>query len=158
MTLLTIFRRQVRDYEELVLASDSRLSGGQAMDYGQKVFEMPRSDALFAFAGQTDYAYPLMMQMLRAVEGYPYSADRRLPLPKLKGHTLRVFQQSYAAIHSLPHGQPHPDPPDNYFLLRQTLPRCDPREQIGIKEPQPRHRSSHRGLGEHRRIHQTVPR
>lgn len=117
MTLLAVFRRQVRGYEELVLASDSRLSGGQAMDYGQKVFELPRSDALFAFAGQTDYAYPLMMQMLRAVEGYPFSADRRLPLPKLKGHTLRVFQQTYAAIHSLPHGQDHPDPPDNYFLL-----------------------------------------
>jgi hypothetical protein len=99
------------------MASDSRLSGGQAMDYGQKVFQMPRTDALFAFAGDTQYAYPLLMQMLRAVEGYPFSADRRLPLPKLKGHTLRVFQQTYAAIHSLPVGQPDPDPPDNFFLL-----------------------------------------
>ena len=45
MTLLTVFRRRVRGYEELVFASDSRLGGGQAMDYGQKVFEMPRSDA-----------------------------------------------------------------------------------------------------------------
>ncbi|MHA7133781.1 hypothetical protein [Oerskovia turbata] len=117
MTLLAVFRRRVRGYEELVLASDSRLSGGQAMDYGQKVFEMPRSDALFAFAGQTEYAYPLMLQIFRSIEGYPPSVDRRLSLAKLKGHTLRVFQQTYAAIHSLPRGQLHPDPPDNYFVL-----------------------------------------
>lgn len=117
MTLLAVFVRRVRGYEELVVASDSRLSGGKAMDFAQKVFQLPRSDALFAFAGATEYAYPLMMQMLRAVEGYPFSADRRLPLPKLKGHTLRVFQQTYASIHSLPYGQRHPDAPDNYFLL-----------------------------------------
>lgn len=117
MTLLAVFVRRVRGYEELVVASDSRLSGGKAMDFAQKVFQLPRSDALFAFAGDTEYAYPLMMQMLRAVDGYPFSADRRLPLPKLKGHTLRVFQQTYASIHSLPYGQRHPDAPDNYFLL-----------------------------------------
>jgi hypothetical protein len=117
VTLLAVFKRRVRGRSELVFASDSRLSGGQAMDYGQKVFEMPRSDALFAFAGDTQYAYPLMMQMLRAIEGYPFSADRRLPLPKLKGHTLRVFQQTYTAIHSLPRGVDHADPPDNFFLL-----------------------------------------
>ncbi len=117
MTLLTIFRRKARDRQELVLASDSRLSGGQSLDYAQKIFQLPRSDVLFAFAGETRYAYPLLMQMQRAIEGYPNSRDRRLPLANLKGHTLRVFQQTYEAIHSLPVGQQTPDSPDNFFLL-----------------------------------------
>lgn len=118
MTLLTVFTRRIGSRRELVFASDSRLGGnGQRMDYGQKLFEMPRSDALAAFAGDTQYAYPLMMQMLRAIEGAPFSVDRRLPLPRLKGHTLRVFQQTYEAIHGLSFGERYPAPPDNFFLL-----------------------------------------
>ncbi|SEF14416.1 hypothetical protein [Jiangella alba] len=117
MTLLTVFLRRVLSHYELVIASDSRLSGGQALDHAQKVFQLGRSDALIAFAGDTQWAYPLLMQMQRAIENYPFSSSRRLPLSKLKGHTLRVFQQTYDAIHSLPVGQRHPDKPDNYFLL-----------------------------------------
>ena len=118
MTLLTVFYRRVGLNRELVFASDSRLGGnGQRMDYGQKLFETPRSDALVAWAGDTQYAYPLMMQMLRAIEGYPNSVDRRLPLPRLAGHTLRVFQQTYDAIHGYENWTSQPDPPDNFFLL-----------------------------------------
>lgn len=117
MTLLSIFRRRVLAHEELVFCSDSRLSGGQALDYAQKIFQLPRSDALFAFAGDTTYAYPLLLQMMRAVEHFPNSVDRRVPLAKMKGRTLRVFQQTYDAIHSFPVGQRYPDAPDNFFLL-----------------------------------------
>lgn len=117
MTLAVVFLRRVLSHYELVFGSDSRLSGGQVNDHAQKIFQLPRSDALFAFAGDTKYAYPLMMQLLRSIESYPPSASRKLPLPKLKGHALRVFQQSYAAIHSLPVGEKYPEDPDNYFLL-----------------------------------------
>ncbi|MBB2903579.1 hypothetical protein FHR75_004422 [Kineococcus radiotolerans] len=99
------------------MASDSRLSNGQRFDYAQKVFQTPRKDTLIAFAGDTSYAYPLLMQVMRAIEGYPFSADGRLTLPKLKGHILRVFQQSYDAIHDLPRGESWPEAPDNFFLL-----------------------------------------
>lgn len=117
MTLAVVFQRRVLNHFELVFASDSRLTGGQVNDHAQKIFQLARSDALLAFAGDTKYAYPLMMQLLRSIESYPFSADRRLPLSKLKGHALRVFQQSYSSIHSLPVGQKYPDDPDNYFFL-----------------------------------------
>jgi hypothetical protein len=117
MTLVVVFRRRVGAHYELVFGADSRLTGGQTNDQAQKIFQLPRKDALFAFAGDTQYAYPLMMQLMRSIEGYPPSADGRLALSKQKGHTLRVFQQSYAAIHSLPVGQKYPDDPDNYFIL-----------------------------------------
>ncbi|WP_415957515.1 hypothetical protein [Streptomyces sp. 021-4] len=117
MTLVATFVRKAGRFTELIFASDSRLSGGSANDYAQKVFQLPRSDALFSFAGDTSYAYPLMNQMIRSIEAYPNSFDRRLPLPKLKGHILRVFQQSYSAIHSLPVGQKYPEDPDNFFVI-----------------------------------------
>jgi hypothetical protein len=117
MTLAVVFRRRVADRYELVFGSDSRLTGGQTNDQAQKIFQLPRSDALFAFAGDTQYAYPLLMQMLRSIESFPPSADGRLRLSKAKGHILKVFQQSYASIHSLPFGQKYPEDPDNFFLL-----------------------------------------
>jgi hypothetical protein len=118
MTLAVAFRRRViGNRYELVFGSDSRLTGGQTNDHAQKIFQLPRPDALFAFAGDTQYAYPLLMQMLRSIESYAPSAEGRLALAKEKGHVLRVFQQTYSAIHSLPIGQKYPYDPDNYFLL-----------------------------------------
>ena len=130
MTLVVVFRRKVRENSELlfgsdsriarsepVFGSDSRLSGGQYFDHAQKIFQLPRKDSLFAFAGSTEYAYPLLMQMLRSIESFPPSADGRLVLSKAKGHILRVFQQSYSSIHNLPKNEKYPEDPDNYFLF-----------------------------------------
>ena len=90
---------------------------GNLMTRLKKIFQVPRSDALFAFAGDTQYAYPLLMQLLRSIESFPPSASGRLRLSKAKGHILRVFQQSYAAIHNLPDRAKYPYDPDNYFLF-----------------------------------------
>jgi hypothetical protein len=118
VTLVTVFRRRVAvNRYELVFGSDSRLSGGQFNDQAQKIFQLPRNDALFAFAGDTQYAYPLLMQLMRSIESFPPSARGRMRLTKAKGHMLRVFQQSYAAIHSLPKEEKYPLDPDNYFLF-----------------------------------------
>jgi len=111
MTLVVAFRRKVRNGHELVFGSDSRLTGGQTNDQAQKIFQLPRNDALFAFAGDTQYAYPLLMQLLRSIESLPPSAEGRMKLSKAKGHILRVFQQSYSSIHSLPFGQKYPEEP-----------------------------------------------
>jgi hypothetical protein len=119
MTLLTAFLRTNGRMQELVVASDSRLSGnGQRTDHSQKVFTLPRSDALLAFAGDTQYAYPLLMQLIASIDYFAPSRERRLPLGHLQAHTLRVFQQSYDAIHGFGGGRTRPlDPPDNFFLF-----------------------------------------
>lgn len=105
--------------QELVFASDSRLSWGQRLDHGPKVFELPRSDALLAFAGETQYAYPFALQLIAAVRIYPPSTERRFPLGKARGHMLRVFEQMYRSIHRLPVGQELPikdDPPVQFLF------------------------------------------
>jgi hypothetical protein len=101
------------------MASDSRLSGnGQQFDHGQKVFQLPRSDSLFGFAGDTDYAYPLLMQMLLSIRGFPESQERRQTLGRVQGHMLRVFKQCYESLHGFGPGRTKPyQPPDNFFLF-----------------------------------------
>lgn len=87
------------------------------MDFAQKVFILPRSDSLLAVAGATEYSLPLVSQLLLAIEAYPKARDRRLPLPQLRTHILKIFKEMYSSIHSLPVGQKRPDDPDNYFLF-----------------------------------------
>ncbi len=49
MTLGVEWVRQVGGTQELVVASDSRLSGGQAWDGNAKIMLLPRSDAVLSF-------------------------------------------------------------------------------------------------------------
>ncbi len=59
-------------------------------DHGQKIFPLPRGDSVLAFAGDTFYAYPLILQTLRYVEDYDRAESRALPLEDMKGHLERV--------------------------------------------------------------------
>ncbi len=122
MTLTVAYVRRLPDRKsrsELLFASDSRLSCGQRLDFGQKLFDLPRSDALLGFAGDCNYAYPWMMHLRTSIQTYPRSADRRFPLRKARGHFLRVFNQMYHSIYNFPVGQtkPHEDDPPVQFLF-----------------------------------------
>ncbi|MFI5091108.1 MAG: hypothetical protein ACHP7P_13715 [Terriglobales bacterium] len=99
------------------MASDSRLRFGCAWDCGPKVLLMPRSDVAICFAGDTFYAYPLMLQLSSAIAHYGKSRSRALDVFDLKGHTLRVFNKMRSLISDLPSGRESPDPPDTRFIL-----------------------------------------
>lgn len=111
MTLTAAWIRKVGNVEELVIASDSRLRGGEAWDCCPKILTLPREDCAIAFAGETWWAYPLMLQMANAIELYPGSMDRRIDIADVKGHALRVFEQMLDAVHDLPYGQDRPNRP-----------------------------------------------
>jgi hypothetical protein len=120
MTLTVAFIRKLpkrRDREELVMASDSRLTGGQCFDQGPKLFALPRSDALLGLAGDTYYAYPLALHLQATIASYARSADRRFPLDKAIVHACKVFTQSYRLIHTLPVGERLPVEGDAHFIL-----------------------------------------
>ncbi len=105
MTLSIAWVKTSGERRELVVATDSRLSGGKTWDCGPKIFSLPRSDSLICFAGETDYAYPLMMQMASAIEQYPESRSREMDITHMKGHTLRVFNRMIQDVDNLPHSQ-----------------------------------------------------
>jgi hypothetical protein len=117
MTLSLAWIRTVRESQELVFASDSRLRSGQAWDCCPKIMTLPRSDCLISFAGETDYAYPLMLQMARAIEFYPVSTDRKVDINLVKRRTIQVFNQMRSLIHDFPLPQTTADDPATGFIF-----------------------------------------
>lgn len=80
MTVATAWTRTTRKGRELWMMSDSRLNGGKKWDYGPKIFGIGRTDAVMAFAGETDWTYPLIAQITSYVESFVNLRDRVLDL------------------------------------------------------------------------------
>ncbi|MBF0549290.1 MAG: hypothetical protein HQK60_02025 [Deltaproteobacteria bacterium] len=68
MTLCMAWIRENRQEKELVMATDSRLTGGERWDNGVKLFELPRMDCLLCFAGDTFRAYPLILNSISSIK------------------------------------------------------------------------------------------
>jgi 20S proteasome alpha/beta subunit len=117
MTLGMAWVRTRGRTNELVVASDSRLSGGQFWDSNPKIILLPRSDCVMSFAGNTNDAYPLMLQAYNAISMYPRSINRTLDVIHLKGHIIRVLNYSRQFINHLPHGETLPMPPEARFMF-----------------------------------------
>jgi hypothetical protein len=117
MTLGMAWVRNLGSVRELVVASDSRLSGGQFWDANPKIVLLPRTDCVLSFAGKTYDAYPLMLQAFNAIETFTKLKTRATDLADLKGHLLRVFNRSREFISKLPSRQIIPDPADATFIL-----------------------------------------
>lgn len=113
MTSIVAWERRVGHQTELVMASDSRLSGGEDWDGCAKIFDVGRDDALIAFAGNTWRALPLIFQAISTTRSYEGSNNRTLDLPKYAGHIVRVLN-SVLAIASGPAADA---PPECEFLL-----------------------------------------
>ena len=117
MTLGMAWIRSTGGIRELVVISDSRLSGGQFWDANPKIMLLPRSDCVISFTGNTSAAYPLMIQAYNAILMFEAAGNRGLDIPELKGHLIRVFNRSISFISHLPVGQEFPDEPGAIFML-----------------------------------------
>jgi hypothetical protein len=100
MTLVVAWTRRVSDCEELIVASDSRLSGGRNIDCCQKIFQLPRSDSFICFAGETAFAYPLVHLAHSAISDYQRAQDRSLDLRDLRGHVRRILNEAMEHVSS----------------------------------------------------------
>jgi len=116
MTLAMAWVRIMPDgCEELIVASDSRLSGGgRRIDCVPKILALPRSDSFICFAGETDYAYPLMLQAMLAIEGYDRSRSRAMDIREMKGQVLNIFN---AMIESVDNQVNRDEVPDVRFIF-----------------------------------------
>lgn len=117
MTLSIAWVRTLSDCQELVVATDSRLRAGYAWDSCPKIIMLPRSDSVICFAGNTEYAYPMMLQMRYAIEMYPKSLTRATDINKMKGHILRVFNHMIEQMSDLPFNADEPEDPMTFFIL-----------------------------------------
>lgn len=98
MTLAIAWLRRIKDCEELIVASDSRLSGGRTLDSCAKILLLPRSDAFLCCAGETDITYPLAIQVVTATSAYQRSAERALDLCDLRGHILKILNKAVSEM------------------------------------------------------------
>lgn len=112
MTLGVMWVRSIKKNSELVAASDSRLTGGgKRWDNAPKILAPSRGDCLLSFAGETDYAYPLMLHAQTAVDSWSESRNRRYKLEDLHGYLKRILSEaakgiSYEGVSSLSRGDP----------------------------------------------------
>jgi hypothetical protein len=110
MTIAVSWTRKIRDCEELVFVSDSRLSGNaRTFDYCPKILTLPRTDCAISFAGSTDDAYPLMLQLSLAIDSYSPARRGSLDLSSLRTHALKVFDSMAASLKSNIEGLTNPD-------------------------------------------------
>ncbi|WP_147443678.1 hypothetical protein [Corallococcus sicarius] len=105
MTLVAAWvRRTGTPEEELVVASDSRLSGGLTWDQGPKLFPLARGDCVLAFAGDTAFAYPVVLQILLYLQDFEGASTRRLPLEELISHLEKLVTHLLRDVRELPAG------------------------------------------------------
>lgn len=96
------------------MASDSRLRPF-GWDAAPKILLLPREDSVIAFAGDTSFAYPMMLQVANTIASWDKAATRRQPLEELKGHILRVINHMLDELTDVP---PHlEESPTAYFLF-----------------------------------------
>lgn len=117
MTISVAWVRTAGKSQELMFASDSRLCFGARWDCCPKILALPRNDAAISFAGDTHYAYPVMLQAIAAVMQHPKTLNRGLDLRDLKGHLLRVLNDMLALVHDLPKVEGLDHTPKTDFLL-----------------------------------------
>jgi hypothetical protein len=115
VTISLSWTRKVGKVKELVVASDSRLSFGCRWDCCPKILALPRNDSFISFAGNTMYAYPVMLQAVTAVAQHGKLLSRGTDLCEVKGHLLRVLNNMVSLIHDFPTSGA--DNPDTTFLL-----------------------------------------
>lgn len=113
MTSVVAWERQVGPLSELVVASDSRLGGGEQWDACAKILDVGREDSVLAFAGHTWRALPLVLQAVATTRSYNGSVLRTLDLPQLASHLEGVLN----AVLGEAKGEAAAQLPDCEFLL-----------------------------------------
>jgi hypothetical protein len=120
MTIAVAWVRRIRDCEELVFASDSRLSGdGRTFDAAPKILTLSRNDCAIAFAGLTQDAFPMMLQLSLSISSHRPALRRNIDLSELRTHALKVFDEMAKLITSDIHvkGSPPDAAPGPQFLF-----------------------------------------
>lgn len=114
MTIAAAWVRKIHNCEELIFISDSRLCGGHRWDECPKLTTLPGNNCVLAFAGDTGYAYPMMMQIKQAMSGYRRIETRAMDITDINGHVMNHANHLMSSVYDLA------DPdyvPDNEFIF-----------------------------------------
>ena len=100
MTLCTAWLRRGPSDEgdELIVATDSMLTGGEKWSHGLKLFHIGRPDCLLCFAGDTARAYPLILHAANSARFNVTWADPRLDVYDVLDSLTGLFTELCSTI------------------------------------------------------------
>lgn len=84
--------------QELVFATDSCLSAGERWEAGVKLFELPRNDCFICFAGETNRAYPMILNLIQTISTSPALKNPQTDLLDILNHAKALFTDLAQAI------------------------------------------------------------
>ncbi len=108
MTLVVSWIKHEGSSEELLIASDSRISGGTSLDQAPKLLRLLRDDAVLAFCGTTRVAYPIVIQIKLALDAYEPARKRLIDIVDLPAHLRRIIESMRQTVADLPDGSDEP--------------------------------------------------
>ncbi len=117
MTLVAAWVRKIKGVEELLVASDSRLRFGCAWDYCPKVFPLPRGDSVLCFAGDTFYAYPMLMQLRSAISMNHKLATRAVDVTDMRSYIVDLIDDMRTQVYDYPAGMQEEDKTGYRFIF-----------------------------------------
>ena len=91
MTISIAWIRRAGKSQELIVASDSRLTSVGHVDVCQKIFPLERGDSFFAFCGDTILAFPFVFQLQSSIRNFRKAADRSEDVTTLLDRVLRLL-------------------------------------------------------------------
>lgn len=104
MTLCIAWIRDAGESEELVFATDSALTGGERWNHGVKLFELPRTDCLLCFAGETHRAYPLILNAISAIKHDDELKNLTIDIQDVLYRIVDIFTTLVCSIFDKPSG------------------------------------------------------
>jgi hypothetical protein len=157
VTLVAAWLRRNSNLHELVIASDSRISGGESWDVCPKIIPLPRPATVIAMSGDAAEAYAFLLHAINTCGLLEGNKTGRTDL----GYFARKLRDTYADlrrhVRDLPFGQSTPDVPDlevavfawswrnlafmgyRYAYDRSGALRMHPIEMLATDRPYPHH-------------------
>ncbi len=93
MTISICWRRKFRNIDEIVFASDSRLSAGYRWDCAQKVFPIDGPNFSISFAGNADFALPCIFHLQQSVRTYGRYRSGAARIGEISGDFIKMINQ-----------------------------------------------------------------
>lgn len=117
MTISIAWVRREGTTAELIMASDSRLSGGGHIDHCQKVYSLPREDCGIAFCGSTLITYPFISQLINSIVEYKKVFDRAVDFVHFRGRVVALLNRFISHHEDIDRSELVDDLRDTSFLF-----------------------------------------
>ncbi|RLK60412.1 hypothetical protein [Actinokineospora cianjurensis] len=117
MTLLAAWVQRHETLQQLVVCSDSRVSGGESWNVYPKVLVLPRPGAVIAWSGLAAEATPFVMQAINTCILHDGNLSGRADIGYVAKKIHAVYSDLRRHITDLPVGQENPDVPEIDVML-----------------------------------------